>query len=809
MTAFVALISPAWAAPVRVFAVGHKQRLEDVVSYAAFRAKMSALMDAVHPSRSSVVQAGVDDVASHLRPRDPGAPERALVVFPESVGLIAAFIGTRGDTARQQATATGAIVTLLGTYDAQRQYYNAKFPNQPLVRTLVLALTDTFYRSVYETFRDLAVQHGVHLAVSADLAPARRVDDPDLVALLRDPDEPARSYAYEAVDPRPHNTTFVFAPDGSVLVPDGRGGTRRAPAETDGVLSGSIDKAYLVPIEQPPPGEAAGLALVAGGVADVEVLDTPVGRLGVVISKDAWMPDVNDRLAMKGANVILQPEAFDSWAFTTTEWLPDVFKEGGFATLQKQPEFLLNVNASMTGNLIDITFDGQTAILGRRRKTSPGPLGPGNAFVGQNPDTGFLALAPWVVPDPGIAEPSLALGTRRSMLVETGMMLLPGSGVACPSSLAVGACENGYREAIVWTDVELPDGSMSAPVDPVREAPPSFGESVRVSGEETEPVAQHAPRIAARGKRVFVVWHEVRAGFENVYLAVSRNGGRSCGRWWRGSTSVTSGSRASASPTSTRPAPSASASRSRRAWASTPAGPSRSRPITTTSGRPPSSRATTTSRSPGPTSGATPGSSSSPAAPTAAPPSARTSASTTRPPTSSASMKDQPWPSVRTTSCTWRGRISASASPTRTSSTPATREPASRRTARSTIRGPTSSPTATRRRTSGIRRWRRPASGSSSPGRTTVSATATSSSPPAPTAAGASARTSASTTPATAPASSPGRRSRSPARDGGGAAWSSGKTIGTATPTSIWRAGTVADGAGSETIRPGLGERHE
>jgi len=529
VVAFAALISVASAAPVRVFAVGHKQRLADVVSYDAFRTKMAALMDAAHASRAEVVQAGVDDVASHLRPRDPAAPERALVVFPESVGLIAAFIGTRGETARAQTTAPVAIITLLGTYAAQAEHYASKFPGQPVVRNLVLALTDTFYRSVYESFRDLAVEHGVYLGVSADLAPARRVeaaDEPALVALLRDPDEPARTYAYEAVDPRPRNTTFVFAPDGAVLVPDGEGGTRRAPAETGGVLSGSIDKAYLVPIEQPPPGEPAGLSLVAAGVADVEVLATPVGRLGVVISKDAWMPDVNDRLAMKGANVILQPEAFDAWGFQTAEWLPDVFKEGGYATLQKQPEFQLNVNASMTGNLIDITFDGQTAIFGRAQK---GAADRRDAFVGQNPDGGFLALAPWVVPDPGIADPFLSLAMRRATLVETGVNLLPGSGVPCPTPLAVGACENGYREAVVWTDVDVPDGAVTAPVDPVRALPPAFGASVRVSGTESTPVAQRAPRIAARGKRVWVVWHEARAGVENVWLAVSRNGGKTFG----------------------------------------------------------------------------------------------------------------------------------------------------------------------------------------------------------------------------------------------------------------------------------------
>jgi hypothetical protein len=520
----------ASAAPVRIFAVGHKQRLADAVTYQDFRDKMGAMMDAAHPARASRVQAGVDDVASHLRPADPAAPERALVVFPESAGLLAGFIGSRGADARAQTTAPGAIVGLLVAYGPQHAHYDATFPDQPAIRTLVLALTDTLYRSFYETFRDLAVEHGVYVAASADIAPARRVEasaEPELVALLRDPDEPARTYAYEAVSPFPVNTTFLFAPDGSVLVPDGDGGLLAAPGETGGVLRGWSDKAYLTPIEQPPPGEAAGLALGFGSVRDLEVADTPVGRLASVISKDAWMVDVNDRLAAHGATVILQPEAFDSWAFTTTEWSPDVFKEGGFANLQKTPRWLVNVNASMTGNLFDITFDGQSAVIGRRQKAPIGPLGPDNAWIGQDPENAFLAMAPWIIPDPGIADGSLTLAMRRTVLATSGVALLPGSGVPCVDALSVGACENGYREAVVWADVELPDALGATVPDATRAAPPAFGAAVRVSGPETTPVAQSAPRVAAKGKRVFVAWHEETAGtLPGVRLAVSDDEGR-------------------------------------------------------------------------------------------------------------------------------------------------------------------------------------------------------------------------------------------------------------------------------------------
>jgi hypothetical protein len=520
--------APSAAATVRLFAVGHKQRTADVVSYQTFHDKMAALMDAAFPGRASLVQAGVDDVASHLPPADPAAPPHALVVFPEDVGLMATLIGTRGAAGRAQTTSTGALVSLLGSYDPQFDHYAAKFPGQPFVRTLVLSLTDTLYRGVYETFRELAMTHGVHLSVSMNVAPARRVeaaDDAALVALLRDPDEPARTYAYEAASPFPTNATFVFAPDGSVLVPDGAGGTLASPTATGGVIHPSNSKTYLTEIEQPPPGNPLGLSLAFGPVRDTEVLDSPVGRLGIVTSKPAWMIDVNDRLAAKGATVILQPEAFSSWAFQATPWDPDVFKEGGFANLQKHLGFQVNVNASMTGNFFDVTFDGQTAIFGRRQKTSPGPLGATNAFVGQSPDTGFLALAPWVLPDPGIASSGLGLAARRSILAAEGVKLRPDSGVACSGPLVVGACRNGYREAVVWADVVLPDPPATGPVDPVRQPPPRFGAALRVSGAEPTAVSQHAPRVAAWQRRVYVVWHERGPGLENVFVATSRDGG--------------------------------------------------------------------------------------------------------------------------------------------------------------------------------------------------------------------------------------------------------------------------------------------
>ena len=124
----LALAAPAAATPVRMFAVGHKVRTADATTYQSLHDKMAALMDAGFPGRATLVQTGVDDVAGHLFPTDPGAPANALVVFPEDTGLVAALIGSRGAAARSQTTSTDAIASLFAPYGAQYAYYSGKYP---------------------------------------------------------------------------------------------------------------------------------------------------------------------------------------------------------------------------------------------------------------------------------------------------------------------------------------------------------------------------------------------------------------------------------------------------------------------------------------------------------------------------------------------------------------------------------------------------------------------------------------------------------------------------------------------------------
>jgi predicted amidohydrolase len=524
---FGALGATASADTVRVFAVGHRLRISDVVTYQSYRDKMFAMFDTAFPGRSGLVQAGVDDVASHIQPADPLAPAFVLVNFPEDAGLAAAFIGTRGAGARTSVASTQAFLSLFSTYAQQRSFYRQLYELDAgnIVPLIVMSVTDTVYRAFYETFRDIAVTYGVYVTAGANLPPARvvhQLDDPALYNTLIDPDEAGtRDYVYFATSPVVVNTTFLFQPDGQIFIQNDDGTVTSAPGGTGGEIRGSQDKVYLTPIE------LTLLKLFDGPIDGLRVLDTPLGRLGIVISKDAWMIDVNDRLAARHAHLLIQSEAFSSWAFQDEPWDPDIFKQGGFNNLQKHPSFLYNVAPSMTGNLLDITFDGQSSILGRKQKVDPGALSTDNAWVGQNPDTGFLAIAPWIRDDPGIADAGLSLADRRAALAADGVALRPGSGIACPDPLTPGACENGYREAVVFADVEMPLGiDVLKTPDATAPVATAYGTSTVVNDDDdAAPASQLHPQIAADGDTVYAVWQDTRHGNDNVYGAVSTDAG--------------------------------------------------------------------------------------------------------------------------------------------------------------------------------------------------------------------------------------------------------------------------------------------
>src|SRR4051812_26455629 len=382
----------AHAKTVRVFAMQPKLALAWMESRGTYHDKMFALADAqLRGPGKPLVQRGAADVASHLL-----GPNRDLVVWPEDIGLFGALTGDRASSARAGGSLEGAIISLVGSYAPQNAYYAQKYPDVASrslpVRLTFLSLTDTFGRTAVETFSEMAQRYHVYLeagvnmaqswqVVCNDLEAFNRADPPRLpggvlcqeqnpqkVAQLREPQEAARDYAYEATSPKVSNMALVFGPDGRLI-------SRQA-------------KSYLTPVEVPGqldlvPGE------VTGGLSAVR---TPVGTLGFVTSKDAWMPDVQAKLDEQRVDLLVQPEFFvNDLVAAKGMWAPDTLKASGYSDVLRMPSVRAMALPEMTGNVFNFSADALSHFAVRG-------AAPRGSLVGQPGAPGLFA-SPWVVSD--------------------------------------------------------------------------------------------------------------------------------------------------------------------------------------------------------------------------------------------------------------------------------------------------------------------------------------------------------------------------------------------------------------------------
>ena len=418
---------------VRVFSVGILQDLDAMVDYAGYIRIFEEAMAREAPCFS-------EDVPN-------------LVVFPEDSALMAAFIGSRGELAREEDDTTRAFTQLLRTYADPARYYQEEFPGTPPVRRLLLAMTDVLGRVIEDTFPPLAEKYGVYVATNVNVAPYAESTDPDLIARLGDPDLPDQQSVYVATAPEVYNVAIVYGPDGQEI--------------------GRVRKAYLVPAEE------TDLEMNYGPLEQLRPIETSFGRLAPVISKDAWMPDVLERFNDLGADIMLQHEAFSGWAITQVDgdWLPDVVTESGWNHTQAYDSFRYNIMPCLTGNLVDLVFDCQSAIW-KEADPEDTPM----AFMGQEPMGGFLDIGAWVMPDPGEQDPSLSVEERRAILRERGQALMPGTGgeqenqyvqSVARGDLAVMYDEAGLPTRQTFVEEVVPPGNLSAAEDAL--APYSLG----------------------------------------------------------------------------------------------------------------------------------------------------------------------------------------------------------------------------------------------------------------------------------------------------------------------------------------------
>jgi predicted amidohydrolase len=439
-------------AVVRAVAVGNKLNVAAAVSEASYVAELERILTLAEP---------------RLMLDRPN-----LVVLTEVLGLPAALMGNRGALARRPP-GTKSALTLLGLAALAPRFRRidlrwvgaglaaAGLANAALTaylrksrlalgllavgqgdrvarclrtwrgisptRALLLASCDTLYRPLVETLSRLAVKYSATI-VAGTLAPeVRRSSDPREV---RRWGRVGADCVYIPTGPEVYNTALVFGPDGALL--------------------GRVNKVFLTASDR------EQLDLSPGQLEDIQVIPTPAGRLGVAISLDAFTPQYIRHLDAAGAEIVVQPDANDTrWAGLTREtrrWQPEEWLVSVLGSIQpKYRNLRYNICAMQTGNLYEIPFDGQSSITAQRDEPLPKPA-PDHTFIGLdehvNATTGepllgeFLAVAPWVVEDPAIHEPTLSLDERRKRLAEMSVDLLP-----------KGRKGNQYRETAIWADL--------------------------------------------------------------------------------------------------------------------------------------------------------------------------------------------------------------------------------------------------------------------------------------------------------------------------------------------------------------------
>lgn len=451
------------------------------------RLRVHAVGLALDPNRA-VDREDLCASVGHLLDRAVTADEAIidLVALPEHTGLLAMLVGERGAQARALVGAGAPTVAILEAlaagYPDELASAAARFPTVTSTMALVhLAVADTLLRVVVDGFGSLAADRSLWLSVAAAL--------PDFT---RDHD-PATDARFTATSAQVRNRNLLLAPDGS--------------------LAAVHDKAYLVDVERDP----GGLGLTAADLADVHVTRLPFGRVASVISKDAWMPDVNDRLDQLGAQVLLQPEAFDRWgcvdradaaeddadapedAGCADLWPPDKLQRGGWWMVRRHRSPVVNVTPMLLGEIGELRFDGQ-ALIATADPGSP----PWRGLLGQPPDVGWAAVGPWRVVDEPIhqlADPGRRASSERAALAGDGRPV---------------TVEDDH---VATTEVVLP-----ALPTPAALPPPGAGPSAPIGGAVvgegcSPPGLQLVPDLAADDGGARLVWIAASSAGQHIVSA--------------------------------------------------------------------------------------------------------------------------------------------------------------------------------------------------------------------------------------------------------------------------------------------------
>ena len=96
-----------------------------------------------------------------------------------------------------------------------------------------------------------------------------------------------------------------------------------------------------------------GLGICRGN--ELQVFDTDLGRIGIVVGNDVWYPEVSRILALQGAEIICHPGALDTDHSSTWRRLSGMWRE------VQQNQFFC-VESQLTATIGDKSFSAQSAV---------------------------------------------------------------------------------------------------------------------------------------------------------------------------------------------------------------------------------------------------------------------------------------------------------------------------------------------------------------------------------------------------------------------------------------------------------------
>jgi hypothetical protein len=443
-----------------VFGIQYDQQVSHVRSYRTFRSTMRCLMKTY--------------VVPHQQ-----RGEKTLVVFNEDIGLMTLATGDRGKQVRRQAesairapagdgepiSAGAALGELNAAYAPQVAAYQSAFgPIDPRKQVFVAA-TDTFARAFSLTFSRLAKKFKVYVVASNNQPRYRETHQRAEIRRFADPAIRHARRAFVATSQRVPNTTFLWGP---------RTVHRRAPAGERNLLFRN-EKVPLTALETTVLGLDSGPTSGKAGRRNAAGYVVAGHRLGFATSLPAFAYGYpfGDRpkqfhpcadlqvsyvacMDRVGVDTVVQAEANPGrWAGDggAADWQPlDWMGSAWRAVADPTVHFRYAVNPMMVGNLLDLDFDGQSAILARGRDgarrhyvgnarlvRADGDPRSARTYIGGKPQ--FLALAPWVVSD-----------RSRAALRAEGARLAAGSG---------DRQENDYLQTAVYADLTPAGGRRS------------------------------------------------------------------------------------------------------------------------------------------------------------------------------------------------------------------------------------------------------------------------------------------------------------------------------------------------------------